>query len=111
MTLTILLEKVANEQSSSTTWIMIAAMFAVVYFFMIRPQVKKNKAQMGFRETLKNGDRVITTGGIHGRISGMKDNTMIIETEGGGKLKIEKSAISMELSQALNSGGAVEAKK
>lgn len=86
-------------------------MFAVVYFFMIRPQVKKQKAQLGFRDTLKNGDRVITNGGIHGRISGMKDSTMIIDTEGGGKLKIEKSAISMELTQALNKGEATTDKK
>lgn len=96
-------------QGGMSTWIMIAAMFAVVYFFMIRPQVKKNKEQMNYRTTLKNGDRIVTTGGIHGRISGMKDTTMIIETEGGGKLKIEKSAVSMELSRALNSGD--EAKK
>lgn len=85
-----------------STWIMIAAMFAVVYFFMIRPQVKKNKEQMNYRSTLKNGDKIVTTGGIHGRISGMKDSTLIIETEGGGKLKIEKTAVSMEMSAALN---------
>ena len=104
MTLNILLQ--ANEGGSSTaTYIMIAAMFAVVYFFMIRPQVKKQKQQISFRDTLKNGDRIITNGGIHGRISGMKDSSMIIETEGGGKLKIEKTAVSMEMTQALNNTG------
>jgi preprotein translocase subunit YajC len=112
MTLNLLiLQENASGGSGSTTWIMIAAMFAVVYFFMIRPQVKKNKAQLGFRDTLKNGDKVITTGGIHGRISGMKDSTMVIDTEGGGKLKIERSAISMELTQAINKAGAGEVKK
>jgi len=98
----ILLQQNAEGGGGMSTWIMIAAMFAVVYFFMIRPQVKKNKEQMNYRSTLKNGDKIVTTGGIHGRISGMKDSTLIIETEGGGKLKIEKTAVSMEMSAALN---------
>ena len=103
--LQILLQQNGQGGSSYSTWIMIAAMFAVVYFFMIRPQVKKNKEQMSYRSTLQNGDKVVTSGGIHGKIVGMKDTTMIIETEGGGRLKVEKTAISMEMSRALNGGG------
>jgi len=84
-------------------FIMLALMFVVMYFFMIRPQVKKNKKQQKFREELGKGDRIITSGGIHGKISEVKDTTFVIDTEGGGKLRIEKSGISMDASSALNS--------
>ena len=79
---------------------MIALMFIVMYFFMILPQMKKNKAQKKFWSELKKGDQIITSGGIHGKISEMKDTAVIVETE-GGKLKIEKSAISLEMTQAV----------
>jgi preprotein translocase subunit YajC len=78
---------------------MIALMFVVMYFFMILPQMRKSKAQKKFWEELKKGDQIITSGGIHGKITDMKDSAVIIETE-GGKLKIEKSAISLEMTQA-----------
>ncbi|HVW14230.1 MAG TPA: preprotein translocase subunit YajC [Mucilaginibacter sp.] len=74
----------------------------VFYFFMIRPQVKKQKDQKKYVEELKKGDRVVTTAGIHGRIADMNDTTFLVETEGGGKIRFEKSAISLESSKALN---------
>ncbi len=89
--------------------IMLGAMFIVMYFFMIRPQMKKNKAQMAYKESIKKGDKIVTTGGIHGKISEVRDTTFIIDTEGGGKLRIEKSSVSMEATQALN--GETPAKK
>ncbi|UTW61069.1 preprotein translocase subunit YajC [bacterium SCSIO 12741] len=70
----------------------------VFYFFMIRPQSKKAKAQKNFRESLKKGDKVVTIGGIHGRIKDQNDSTIMLETDGGAKMRIEKSAISMEMS-------------
>lgn len=82
-------------------FIMLALMFVVMYFFMIRPQVKKNKQQKAFREELGKGDKIITNGGIHGKIAEVRDTTFIIETEGGGRLKIDKSGVSMEASAAL----------
>jgi preprotein translocase subunit YajC len=85
-----------------TNMAMIVLMFVVMYFFMILPQVKKGKAQKKFWSELKKGDNVITTGGIHGKIIDLKDTYVVIETEGGGKLKIEKSAISNEMTQASN---------
>lgn len=91
-----------QEGGNSSFLIMMALLFVVMYFFMIRPNVKRNKEQQKYRENLKKGDRIVTTGGIHGRISEMKDTTVVIETEGGGKLRIEKSGISMEASAALN---------
>ncbi len=74
----------------------------VFYFFMIRPQVKKAKDQKKFVEDLKKGDKVITTAGIHGRIAEMNESTFLIETEGGGKIRFDKSAVSLDASKALN---------
>ena len=68
----------------------------VFYFFMIRPQLKKSKEQKKFRENIKTGDKIITIGGIHGKISDVQDTTFMITVEGGVKLKIEKSAVSMD---------------
>ena len=78
-------------------------MFAVVYFFMIAPQMKRAKKEKKFAAELKKGDKIITKSGLHGKILdlGEKDNTCIIETM-SGKVKFERSAISMELSTALN---------
>ncbi len=66
----------------------------VFYFFMIRPQMKKAKEAKQFREGLKKGDRIITIGGLHGKIAEIAETTFLIETEGGGKIRIEKSAVS-----------------
>ena len=78
-------------------------MFVVVYFFMIAPQMKRAKKEKKFAAELKRGDKVVTKSGLHGKVLeiGEKDNTCIIETM-SGKLKFERSAISMELSTALN---------
>lgn len=74
----------------------------VFYFFMIRPQMKKAKEQKKFRENLKKGDKVITIGGIHGKIVDVQETTFTIEVEGGNRLKIEKAAVSMENSSLLS---------
>jgi preprotein translocase subunit YajC len=71
----------------------------VFYFFMIRPQQKKQKEQKKFITEIKKGDKVVTIGGIHGRIAEMADDSAILEVEKGGKIKIEKSSISLEASQ------------
>ena len=78
-------------------------MFAVVYFFMIAPQMKRAKQEKKFAAELKRGDRVITKSGLHGKILELndKDGSCIIET-GAGKIKFERSAISMEMSKKLN---------
>jgi preprotein translocase subunit YajC len=76
-------------------------MFVVIYFFMIRPQQKKAKSERQFESELKAGDRIVTKSGIHGKIAELAETTVVIETM-SGKLKMERSAISMELSAALN---------
>ncbi len=77
-------------------------MFAVLYFFFLRPQMKKQKQEVNFAKEIKKGDRVITKSGMHGKIVELndKDNTCTIETS-AGKIKFERSALSLELSQKL----------
>ncbi len=68
--------------------------FVVFYFFMIRPQMKKQKELTNYRNSLKKGDKVITTGGIYGRIAEVKDNNIVILDVGGDvKLKVDKNAL------------------
>jgi len=77
------------------------AIFAVFYFFMIRPQMKKTKEQKKFRENLEKGQKIVTIGGIHGKIIELMETTAIIEVEGQNRLKIEKSAIALDNSSQL----------
>lgn len=78
-------------------------MFVVLYFFMIRPQQKRAKNEKEFEKGLKVGDKIITKSGIHAKIIELAETTVIIETM-SGKLKLERSAISMEMSAALKKG-------
>jgi preprotein translocase subunit YajC len=73
------------------------AMFAVVYFFMIAPQMKKAKQEKAFASALKRGDKVVTKSGMHGKVIDLndKDNSCVIETL-AGKIKFERSAISIQ---------------
>lgn len=80
-------------------------MFVVIYFFMIRPQMRRQKAEKKFAHTIKKGDKVVTKSGIHGKIVDLKDDSCIIETM-AGKIKFERSAISMELSKKPNTASA-----
>ncbi len=76
-------------------------MFVVIYFFMIRPQQKKAKQEKEFGSALKIGDKIITKSGLHGKVSELAETTVVVETM-SGKLKMERSAISMEMSATLN---------
>ena len=86
--------------SSLTSMLPFLLMFVVIYFFMIRPQMKRAKNEKQFQSALAKGNKVITTSGIHGKIVDVvdSDNTVIVET-GAGKIKFERSSISMELSK------------
>jgi preprotein translocase subunit YajC len=88
----ILLQTAGTGMSSL---IMFGMIFAVMYFFMIRPQIKKQKKEREYRLALKKGDKVVTIGGIHGKINDVKEDTFIVEVMGGNTLKIEKTAVSM----------------
>lgn len=73
--------------------IMLVMILVVFYFFMIRPQMKKQKEQKKFRENLKAGDKVVTIGGIHGKILEVAESTVLVSSE-GTKIRFEKSAIA-----------------
>ncbi|MEO0036919.1 MAG: hypothetical protein RIQ59_130 [Bacteroidota bacterium] len=76
-------------------------MFVVIYFFMILPQQKKLKKEKEFESSLKVGDKIITKSGIHGKIVELAETTVVIETM-SGKLKMERSSISSEMTISLN---------
>lgn len=81
--------------------------FAVAYFFMIRPQIKRQKDEKKFTSELKKGDKIVTKSGLYGKIVEMNDNdfSCVIETM-AGRLKFDRSAISMEMSKKLNAPAA-----
>jgi preprotein translocase subunit YajC len=75
----------------------------VFYFFMIRPQVKKAKDQKKYIEALKKGDKILTIGGIYGKVVEVRDDgTLIMEVEDGTKMKISKNAVSLDATSTLN---------
>jgi preprotein translocase subunit YajC len=80
--------------------IMIVVMIVIFYFFMIRPNMKKQKEAKKFREGIKNGDKVVTIGGIHGKVLEVSETTVLIQSE-GSKLRIEKSAIATSVEDQI----------
>ena len=92
--MSILLQDAAAAQGNG--WgniIFIVALVAIFYFFMIRPQSKRQKEIKKFRDSLKQGDKVITAGGIHGKIKNVKENTVTLEVADGLNITVEKSSI------------------
>lgn len=83
--------------------VMLLLILVVFYFFMIRPQMKKQKELKKFRENLTTGDKIVTIGGIHGKILEVAESTLLIATE-GGKLRIDKSAVSNSNEDKLMGG-------
>jgi len=81
--------------------IFIGLMIAVFYFFIILPQVRKTKAQRKFMDELKKGDKVVTTGGLHGKVDSLDKTTIMLDAGGGIRLKVERSAINMDTTQLL----------
>lgn len=76
----------------------------VFYLFFIRPQMKKSKDQKKFREAIKKGDKIVTIGGIHGKIMEIQETTLTIEVEGQNRLKVEKSAVAMDNTSQIGAG-------
>jgi preprotein translocase subunit YajC len=83
----------SGQSNALVTFLPLLLVFVVFYFFMIRPQMKKQKDMTNYRSSLKRGDKVITTGGIYGRIYEVKDNYVMLEVGGDLKLKVDKSAL------------------
>ena len=72
----------------------------IFYFFMIRPQVKRQKELRAFRESLAKGDKVVTTGGIYGKITDVKDNVVMMQVDENVTLRVDKSAVIKDMSDA-----------
>jgi preprotein translocase subunit YajC len=84
-----------------TNIIFLVAIFAVMYFFLIRPQSKKAKDQKNFLAALQKGDKIVTIGGIHGRISKVNENNYEVEIDTNTKVILEKAAVSLEYTKAV----------
>ena len=82
--------------------IMMVAIFAIMYFFMIRPQNKKQKEIQNFRKNLEVGQSVITAGGIYGKIKEIEDNAVIVEIAPSVKIKVDKNSIYADAQAQAN---------
>lgn len=92
--LTILLQEAASPKASGySSIIMMVALIAIFYFFMIRPQSKRQKEIRKFREALAEGQKVITAGGIHGKVKSIKDNTVVVEIADNVRITVDKGSI------------------
>ena len=90
------------DESSEGGWMSMLPLFLILivfYFFFIRPQTKKNKEQKKFREELKKGDKVVTLGGVHGKIAEIKETIIVLDCGNNIKLNIEKSAVVMDTTE------------
>ncbi len=99
MNLLFLLLDAAPKAGGQSTWSSLLPLFLILlvfYFFFIMPQTKKNKAQKKFRKELQKGQKVVTIGGIHGKISEVKESTVVLEIGNSIKLSVEKSAVAMD---------------
>lgn len=101
MDITTMLLQAAQPGGSMMPIFLMVGMFVVMYFFMIRPQNQKAKEQKKFADSMNSGEYVITTAGIHGTINrANEDGTLQLEVGRGNFMKIERSAVSMELTAA-----------
>lgn len=82
-----------------STLIMFGSIFAIFYFMIIRPQQKRAKEREALINSMNKGDKVVTSGGIHGTVAGMEDNTVLLQIHENVKIKIEKSAITTVLNK------------
>ena len=101
----------ASGGSGMQSLIFLLLIFVVFYFFMIRPQMKKQKDAVKYREGIRKGDKIVTIGGIHGTIMEVAETSMLVEVDNGVRLRFEKTAVNMEATKALNAGKDKEEKK
>ena len=96
MLTTILLQATATEGAQGAGWMnmgMILLIFVIFYFFMIRPQTKRQKEIKKFQDSLENGKTIITQGGIYGRVKEVKDNYVLVEVADGVKIRVNKNMV------------------
>ena len=91
----------AAQGSSWSMWIMLALIFVVMWFFMIRPQRKQQKELQNFRDSLKKGDKVVTIGGIYGTVDELKDNSVLIIVDRDVKIRVSKQALVKDFTEPV----------
>ena len=90
-----------QQQNGWYSFLPLILIIVVFYFFFIRPQMKRSKDQKKFKESLEKGQKVITIGGIHGKVVEIQDTTVTIEVENNVRLRVEKYAIAMDNTQSI----------
>lgn len=88
-----------SKSNPSQMFIMLGLIIVVFYFFMIRPQVKRQKELKNFRDSLGKGDKVVTTGGIYGKITSINENVITIDIGNGVTMKVDKAAVLKDSSE------------
>lgn len=94
---------IALQQSPNSgfmSFLPLILIIVVFWFFMIRPQMKRQKELKNFRDALKKGDKIVTTGGIYGKVLEIGDYYIIMEVEGQNRLKVDKSAVIKDMTDA-----------
>ncbi len=99
-----------GEQAGSgmMSIVMIVALIAIFYFFMIRPQSKKQKEIKKFRDGMQKGDKVTTAGGIHGKIKEIKENVIVLQIDDNVKITIDKAMVYPSAGDAIESGADIK---
>ncbi len=82
-----------GQGGGASMWIMLLLMIVIFYFFLIRPQSKRAKEERKFRDNLQKGDKVIISGGIHGKVAEIKDTTIVVEIANNVTITVEKAFI------------------
>ena len=95
-----ILQAAAGQQGGGwQMWIMLALIFVVMWFFMIRPQRKQQKELQNFRDSLKKGDKVVTIGGIDGTVCEIKEGSVLIEVDNNVKIRVIKQALVKDFTE------------
>ena len=89
----------AQQGGGLSMWIMLALIFVVMWFFMIRPQRKQQKELQNFRDSLKKGDKVVTIGGIYGTVCEVKEGTILMEVDNNVKIRVSKNALVKDFTE------------
>ena len=95
-TFTLMQAAQAAQGNGWQMWVMLLLIFVVMWFFMIRPQRKQQKEMENFRNSLKNGDKVVTIGGIYGTVAEVKDAYVLLEVDKDVKIRVSKQAIQKD---------------
>lgn len=93
MNLTVLLQAAQGGSSAISSLVMIVLMIVVFYFFLIRPQQKRQKEIKKFQESVTNGTRIVTSGGIYGKVKEVKEKYFVVEIAEGVKISVDKSNV------------------